>query len=75
MATAEVSVNSSHGERSLPAGYHWCHSCKVHVVKDGYDLCFGCERKWWKVKNDCMSHGWSEDMARSKADGAYPGRH
>ena len=75
MATVEVSVNSSHSERSLPAGYHWCHSCKVHVVKDGYDLCFGCERKWQKVFKDCCDHGWPDDIARCKADDAYPGRH
>ena len=73
METVEVSVNSSHGG-SLQAGYHWCRCCKVHVVKDDYNLCYGCEKKWWKVYNDCVNHGWAEDMARQRANDAYPGR-
>lgn len=56
-------------------GYHLCPSCLGKMVENQFRLCFGCERKWWKVYGDCCSHGWSEDIARCKADDAYPGRY
>lgn len=61
-------------ERELPGGYHWCRCCHVHVVKDVYNLCFACERKWHKVYDECCKAGWSEVAARARADEAYPGR-
>jgi len=56
------------------AGCHWCPSCRVVAVEHGFSLCFGCERKWWKVYDDCCGAGLPEGIARSKADCAYPGR-
>lgn len=55
-------------------GYHICPSCKVAQVKDDFKLCFGCERKWWKVYDSCVGAGWPEDLARCRADDYYPGR-
>jgi hypothetical protein len=55
-------------------GYHLCPSCKIKRVKDEYDRCYGCERKWWKVYDECYGAGWPESKARDRADEFYPGR-
>jgi len=50
---------------------HLCPSCKVRFVDDRYERCVGCHMKWKKVYESCLNHGWSEDLARCRADDSY----
>lgn len=56
-------------------GTHKCPACLRKDVQNKYVLCFGCERKWWKVYGDCCRTGMPEAKARDKADAGYPGRY
>lgn len=62
-----VGENVSHSDCCL----HLCPSCKVAVVPDRYQRCAGCQAKWWYVYDSCIGHGWTESLARCKADDSY----
>jgi len=55
-------------------GYHICPSCKVNQVKEQYERCYGCQRKWEYVYDSCCDAGLPESVARDRADSSYPGR-
>jgi hypothetical protein len=54
-------------------GFNVCGICGRRI-KEQYELCVGCERKWMRVYGDCLKGGMNHCDATRRANEVYPRR-